>query len=150
MRHNSVIFALSEASGNYPGPDLNTVDCVKQDSLTMLKILVVDDEATNIDLLELVLRKRGFEIIGASNALDGLVLAEVEQPDAIILDMMLPDLSGEDFCVRLRRNARIAHLPVVALTARTSPADKEKALAAGVNYYMTKPANFPSARGRRT
>ena len=108
----------------------------------MPKILIVDDEPENITMLGMVLQRRGFEIIGASNALDGLTLAEVEAPDAIILDMMLPDVNGEEFCKRLRSNPAIAHMPIVVLSARVVEQGKERALAAGANAYMTKPANF--------
>lgn len=108
----------------------------------MSKILIVDDEPENITMLGMVLQRRGFEIVGAPNGLDGLTLAEVEAPDAIILDLMLPDISGEEFCVRLRNHPAIAHLPIVVLSARFAEQSRDKALAAGANYYMAKPANF--------
>jgi DNA-binding response OmpR family regulator len=109
----------------------------------MSKVLVVDDEPENIIMLRLFLQRRGFEIIGAPNGLEGLTLAQAETPDAIILDMMLPDISGEEFCTRLRSNVVTARLPIVVLSARFAPKDREGAIAAGANYYMTKPANFP-------
>jgi DNA-binding response OmpR family regulator len=109
----------------------------------MPKILLVDDEEDNITMLGMFLQRRGFEVVGASNGLDGLTLAEVETPDAIILDMMLPDIPGEEFCSRLRSNAAIARLPIVVLSARAASSGGEKAMAAGADYYMAKPANFP-------
>jgi DNA-binding response OmpR family regulator len=108
----------------------------------MPKILVVDDEPDNVGLLRVVLRRHGFEVVEACNGLDGLILAEVEAPDAIVLDWMLPDISGEEFCVRLRNNSTTAQLPILVLSALNAQAARDKALAAGANHYMTKPAHF--------
>ncbi len=108
----------------------------------MLKILVVDDESENVGLLRVVLRRHSIEVVEANNGLDGLILADVEKPDAVILDWMLPDISGEEFCVRLRNNPVIAHLPIIVLSALKDQTAADKALAAGANHYMTKPANF--------
>jgi two-component system cell cycle response regulator len=108
----------------------------------MLKILVVDDEPENVGLLRVVLRRQGIEVVEANNGHDGLILAEVETPDGVILDWMLPDISGEEFCLRLRNHPAIAHLPILVLSALNAQNAKDKALAAGANHYMTKPANF--------
>jgi DNA-binding response OmpR family regulator len=109
----------------------------------MPRILVVDDEQPNVELLTLALGRKGFEVIGAYTGCDGLTLAQIEAPDAIVLDMMLPDIGGGEFCRQLRQTPKIAGLPVVVLTARQSTsADIDRILAAGANCYMTKPANF--------
>ncbi|MHB8750668.1 MAG: response regulator transcription factor [Aggregatilineales bacterium] len=113
----------------------------------MPKVLVVDDELDNVRLLQFVLQRHGFEVVGASNGVEGLTLAQVETPDAIILDMMLPDISGEEFCTRLRRDAATARLPILVLSARSAPAFIDRAIAAGANFYMTKPANFTELVG---
>jgi two-component system, cell cycle response regulator len=109
----------------------------------MPRILVVDDEPTNVELLKLALGRKRFEVLGAYTGLDGLTLAQVEMPDAIILDLMLPDITGEDFCLQLRQNPSIGHLPILVLTARgNTSASIDAVLAAGANAYMSKPANF--------
>ena len=108
----------------------------------MPRLLVVDDEPDTIQMLRLILQRYGFETIGATCGLDGLSLAQQESPDAIILDMMLPDISGDVFCKRLRNNSVVAGVPILVLSARAGVEYKEKALAAGANYYMTKPADF--------
>src|SRR5687768_10775661 len=108
----------------------------------MPKVLIVDDERTTIQLLQVYLRIKGFEIISAENGRDGLTLAQVDTPDAIILDMMLPDLPGEEFCTALRNTPGTKHLPVLILSARVAQADQDRAIAAGANYYLTKPVDF--------
>ncbi len=109
----------------------------------MPRILVVDDEPPNVELLQMAPGRKGFEVLGAYTGWDGLTLAQVEMPDAIILDMMLPDIGGEEFCRQLRQTPAIARLPIVILTAcdRTSVA-VHRVMAAGANCFMTKPANF--------
>ena len=109
---------------------------------SMPKILVVEDEPENLDLFLLILRRHGFETVGASNGMDGLTLAQVEMPDAILLDWMLPDIKGEDFCTRLRHNTATARLPIIAITAGTTFGVRERAITAGANYYMAKPGNM--------
>jgi CheY-like chemotaxis protein len=108
----------------------------------MPKILVVEDEADNLELFLLILRRHGFETVSASNGMDGLTLAQVETPDAILLDLMLPDIKGEDFCGRLRHEKTTARLPIIAITAGNAPGVRERAMAAGANYYMAKPGNM--------
>jgi DNA-binding response OmpR family regulator len=109
----------------------------------MPRILVIDDEQPNIDLLRMALTRKGFEVIGATAGLEGLVLAQIEQPDAIILDMMLPDIGGEELCRQFRQIPAISRLPILVLTARQSTSgDVEQMLLAGATGYLTKPANF--------
>ena len=108
----------------------------------MPKILVVDDEPVNLDLFLLILRRYGFETVGASNGLDGMTLAQVETPDAIVLDWMLPDIKGEDFCSRLRHDTATARLPIIVITAGIAPGIRERIMAAGASYYMAKPGNM--------
>ncbi len=117
----------------------------------MPRILVVDDEPPNIELLRMALGRKGFEILGANTGCEGLILAQVECPDAIILDMMLPDINGEEFCRQLRQTPATARLPVVVLTAKQgTSADVSRTLAAGANSYMVKPANFTELAARLT
>ncbi len=109
----------------------------------MPRILVVDDEQPNVELLTMALARKGFEVIGANTGSDGLNRAQVDAPDAIVLDMLLPDIGGAEFCRQLRQMPAIARLPIVVLTARqNNSADVDRLLEAGANCYMTKPAKF--------
>ncbi len=107
----------------------------------MPKVLIIDDESLTISLLETYLSARGFEVVSALNGLDGLTLAQVEQPDIMIVDMMLPDIGGEAICQQLRAMPATAHIPVVILSALTNRATQEKAKTAGANTYV--PKNVP-------
>jgi DNA-binding response OmpR family regulator len=107
------------------------------------KVLIVDDESFTIDMLKVFLNMNGFEGIGALNGEDGLVLVKVEQPDLLILDLMLPDIEGYEVCQRIRSYPETASLPVLILSARVDSASKERAFAAGADAYLVKPVQFP-------
>ncbi|MHB8626629.1 MAG: response regulator transcription factor [Aggregatilineales bacterium] len=109
----------------------------------MLKVLIIDDEPFTVEMLQTFLQIHSYTAIGAFNGADGIVLSQVEAPDVLILDLMLPDLDGFEICRRLRGFPSTAHLPVLILSARTAQVDKDKALAAGANGYLTKPVRFP-------
>ena len=109
----------------------------------MPKLLIVDDEPFTVEMLESFLQINGYETVGALNGEDGLVLVQVEQPEAVILDLMLPDLEGFEVCQRIRSYPESANLPVLVVSARTDAAARERAAAAGANGYLVKPVNFP-------
>ncbi len=109
----------------------------------MPRILVVDDEPPNVELLTIALGRKGFGVIGAYTGCDGLSLARAEMPDAIILDMLLPDIGAEEFCRQLRKTPEIAHLPIIVLTAlQGTSTEVQGVIEAGANCFKTKPANF--------
>ena len=101
------------------------------------KILVVEDETGLRDLLKLILTQEGFRVLTASSGKSALLLAEGEKPDLILLDLMLPDVSGLDVCRTLRE--RQQNLPIVMLTARSSEAERVIGLSLGANDYIVKP-----------
>jgi DNA-binding response OmpR family regulator len=106
-------------------------------SLPKKTILVVDDEPNIVMGLRDALEFEGFRVIAAAKGREGLALARTESPDAIILDLMLPDLNGYTVCEELRRiNALV---PIVMLTARSQETDKVRGLDAGADDYVTKP-----------
>lgn len=109
----------------------------------MPKVLIIDDEEFTVDMLQTFLQMSGFETVGAYNGEDGIVLTQIESPDVIILDLMLPDLEGYDVCRRLRGFPQTANLPILILSARTTQVDKDRALSAGADAYLTKPVQFP-------
>jgi DNA-binding response OmpR family regulator len=100
------------------------------------RILVVDDEASVHDVARGYLEREGYEVISAMSGIDGLVMAQTMNPACVVLDRMLPDLSGEDLCVAVRRGSDVA---IVMLSAKSSEADRIRGLQLGADDYLVKP-----------
>jgi two-component system, OmpR family, alkaline phosphatase synthesis response regulator PhoP len=100
-------------------------------------ILVVDDEPDIVLGLRDALEFEGFRVIAASKGKEAMMLARSETPDAIVLDLMLPDLNGYAVCEELRRQSPL--VPIIMLTARSQEADKIRGLDVGADDYVTKP-----------
>lgn len=107
------------------------------------KILIVDDEPFTVDLFETFLELNGYETVKAYNGEDGLVLAKIEHPDVMILDLMMPDIEGYEVCERLRAFQPTAKLPILIVSARAEPSSRDRALKVGASGYLTKPVQFP-------
>ncbi len=103
------------------------------------KILLVEDDASLVELITYNLEKEGFDVVRTGDGEEALTLAEEEKPDLIILDWMIANLSGIEVCRRLRRAPATANLPIVMLTARGDEADRIRGLETGADDYMTKP-----------
>ena len=110
-----------------------------KDILRKQKILVVDDEKDLSALVSLHMKMAGFEVMTANNGEKALELSHEENPDLIILDLMLPKIDGWQVCEQLRQNAATKDIPVIMLTARTQIEDKLKGFEAGADDYVTKP-----------
>jgi two-component system, cell cycle response regulator DivK len=104
-----------------------------------MKILLVEDNADNRDMLARRLQRRGFEVVVAVDGLQGIALAGSEAPDAILMDMSLPELDGWEATRRLKGAPGTRSIPIIALTAHAMSGDRERALAAGCDEYETKP-----------
>ena len=104
------------------------------------KILVVDDVPENVRLLEAVLVPRGYEVVTANDGLAALEVVEAEQPDLILLDVMMPGLYGYAVCTHLRANDDTAVLPVIMVTSSIGP-EKKRAIEAGADDFIPKPFN---------
>jgi two-component system, cell cycle response regulator DivK len=102
-------------------------------------ILVVEDNERNLKLLRDVLEYAGYDVRVARTAEDGIALAVKEPPDLVLMDLQLPGIDGTEALRRLRQNPRTADIPVVAVTAQAMKQDRERALEAGFNGYVTKP-----------
>lgn len=112
----------------------------------MKRILIVEDKATSRELLRNILEPRGYEVIEAVDGIDGLDKASTHQPHLILLDLHMPRLDGMEVLQALRRDQRFQSTPVIALTASAMQGDREKALAAGFNGYLTKPVSLDTLR----
>lgn len=104
-----------------------------------VKILVVDDEPDILEFLEYNLKKEGYRVITASNGEDGVALAEKEQPDLIILDIMMPKMDGVEVCRTLRAKSMFDKTLIAFLTAREEDYSQIAALEVGGDDYITKP-----------
>ncbi|MDF1611308.1 MAG: response regulator [Stygiobacter sp.] len=107
----------------------------------MKKILVIDDFPDNVFLLQDRLEKEGFEVIKAYNGNMGLQKAEMENPDLILLDIMLPDISGFEVCKKLSTQEATKQIPIILLTALTEAENTRAGLQAGAFDYIKKPFN---------
>ena len=107
----------------------------------MDKLLVVDDEADIISLLKLVLEAEGYHVVPANSGDEALALAEIEIPDLILLDLMMPGKSGLETCRQLKNQPRTKNIPVVVFSALGREVDKKLTAEAGANAHVTKPFN---------
>ncbi|MFM7053095.1 MAG: response regulator [Planctomycetota bacterium] len=103
------------------------------------KVLVVDDERGLSQVLAIRLRAAGFAVSTADNGLSGLASAHADRPDAIVLDMRMPDMDGFEVNARLKQNPHLSAIPVVFLSANVQDSARNAALAAGAFAYLTKP-----------
>ena len=102
-------------------------------------ILCVDDDAIILELLIYNLEAAGYSVITARGGFDALALAFSARPDLVLLDLLLPDLPGEEVCRRLRAHAPAADLPIIMLTVKADEDDKVRGLECGADDYVTKP-----------
>jgi two-component system cell cycle response regulator DivK len=108
------------------------------------KILYVEDNPDNMQLIQKVLTARGYEVYGAVNGLDGVSMAEDLKPDMILLDINLPDIDGYEVARRIRKSQEtsLQSVKIIAITANVLKGDAEKALVAGCDAYIPKPINI--------
>ena len=102
-------------------------------------VLVIEDEPDVLDLLRLHLRKEGYVVLEASDGVSGLNTAREKLPAAIVLDLMIPEMNGEDVCRQLRERELTAKIPVIMLTAKARPEERVAGLELGADDYLTKP-----------
>lgn len=114
----------------------------------MKKLLLVEDNEMNRDMLSRRLSRRGFEVFIATDGQAGLKEAEAHLPDLIIMDMSLPVLDGWESTRRLKAQATTSGIPVLALTAHAMAGERERALEAGCDDYDTKPVDFTRLLGK--
>ena len=103
------------------------------------KILIIEDEKDIVKMLDYNLKKEGFKTLSAHNGEDGLDMARKENPDLILLDLMLPEMDGLDVWKAIKNEAKTSHIPIIILTAKAQEADKIVGLELGADDYMTKP-----------
>ena len=114
----------------------------------MSKVLLVEDNEMNRDMLSRRLQRRGYDMFIAVDGVQGVSMAALEQPDLILMDMSLPVLDGWSATCQLKANPRTQTIPVIALTAHAMPSDRQQALQAGCDDYDTKPIDLQRLLGK--
>lgn len=109
----------------------------------MSKVLLVEDNEMNRDMLSRRLERKGFSVVFALDGQAAVNLANSEQPDLILMDMSLPVMDGWEATRQIKANAKLKAIPIIALTAHAMSGDREKALKVGCEEYDTKPVDFP-------
>jgi len=112
------------------------------------RILVADDNQQNRELLEAYLLDDGHEILMAADGREAIDMARAKHPDLILLDIMMPKLSGYEVCSQLKGDAATKQIPILMITALKEMGDIEKALAAGADDFLTKPVHRLELRTR--
>jgi DNA-binding response OmpR family regulator len=108
----------------------------------MAKILLVEDNEMNRDMLSRRLAKRGFDVVVAHDGSSGAAAAATERPDLILMDISLPDMDGCEVTRLVRAQSATASIPIIALTAHAMETDRIRALDAGCQDYDTKPVDL--------
>jgi CheY-like chemotaxis protein len=109
----------------------------------MARILLVEDNELNRDMLSRRLARRGYQVEMAADGIEGLNLANTCTPDIILLDLSLPELDGWEVLRRLKQDPKLKTIPVIALTAHVLVSDRNRALEAGFDDYDIKPVEMP-------
>lgn len=112
--------------------------------MTSPTVLYIEDHPDNMTLVRRVLQSENYTLIEACTGLQGILLAETEDVDLILLDINLPDIDGYEVARRLRasKKIRLAELPIIAVTANAMKGDDQKILESGCNFYIAKPINI--------
>jgi two-component system cell cycle response regulator DivK len=108
----------------------------------MANILIVEDNASNMELATILLKSAGHSVLGATNAEAGVALARNERPDLILMDIQLPGMDGLQATMQLKQHDATRAIPVIALTALAMKGDEERILAAGCDGYIAKPLRY--------
>ncbi len=103
------------------------------------RVLIVDDEPNIVTSLEFLIQRSGYEVRIARNGEEALAQVSAFQPDLILLDVMMPLLSGYEVCQKIRENSAWQHVQIIMLTAKGREVEAAKGLALGANAYVTKP-----------
>ncbi|HZU12442.1 MAG TPA: response regulator [Chloroflexota bacterium] len=109
----------------------------------MAKILIVEDNEMNRDMLSRRLQRKGYDVVIAVDGGEGMAMARSAAPDLILMDMSLPVVDGWEATRQLKADTETSKIPVIALTAHAMAGDREKAMSAGCDDYDTKPIELP-------
>ena len=114
----------------------------------MAKILIVEDNEMNRDMLSRRLQRKGFEVVMAEDGQQGVDMSKSENPDVILMDLGLPVMDGWQATSSIKEDETTKNIPIIVLTAHAMAGDREKALDAGADEYDTKPIEFKRLLGK--
>ncbi len=109
---------------------------------TSKTVLIIEDEEDAAELFAEMMRVSGFRVLKISNSAPALTTMAAEKPDVLILDIMMPEISGLEILRQMRRDPELANIPVVVVSAKSMPADIKNGMEAGASTYLTKPVGF--------
>lgn len=105
-------------------------------------VLIIEDEEDAADLFAEMMRISGFRVLKTSKSAPAISMMTADKPDLVLLDIMMPEVSGLDILRQMRRDPNLANIPVVMVTAKSMPADIKNGMEAGASTYLTKPVGF--------
>ncbi|MBI5934138.1 MAG: response regulator [Chloroflexi bacterium] len=108
------------------------------------RVLIVEDNVDNFELVRFLLERAGYEVLSAANGVEGVVAAKREQPDLVLMDLSMPEMDGWKATAQMKAEETTRHIPVLALTAHTLPSERKRAIDAGCDGYISKPINVAS------
>lgn len=114
----------------------------------MAKILVVEDDEMLMDLMQQTLELSDHAVSGARNGIEALERAAADKPDVVLMDIGMPLMDGYEATRRLKADPNTRRIPIIALTAHASPADRKQAIEAGADEYEPKPVDFERLQGK--
>jgi CheY-like chemotaxis protein len=110
--------------------------------MTEKTVLIVEDEEDAAELFAEMMRISGFRVLKTSKSTTALSIMTADKPDVVLLDIMMPEISGLDILRQMRRDPNLANIPVIVLTAKSMPSDIKNGMEAGASTYLTKPVGF--------
>jgi CheY-like chemotaxis protein len=114
--------------------------------MTQKTVLIIEDEEDAADMFAEMMRVSGYRVLKTSSSTPALTMMTTEKPDVVILDIMMPEISGLDILRQMRRDPALANIPVVVVSATSMPADIKHGMEAGASMYLTKPVGFTELR----
>jgi CheY-like chemotaxis protein len=105
-------------------------------------VLIIEDEGDAAELFAEMMRVSGFRVLKTSSSAPAITMITAEKPDVVLLDIMMPDISGLDILRQMRADPELTNIPVVVVSAKSMPADIKNGMEAGASTYLTKPVGF--------
>ena len=110
--------------------------------MTVKTVLIIEDEEDAAELFAEMMRVSGFRVLKTSKSTPALAMMAAEKPDVVLLDIMMPEISGLDILRQMRRDPALANIPVIVVTAKSMPSDIKNGMEAGASTYLTKPVGY--------